>query len=181
MRRSLPRVLGDGHLTLRLRRAAWQAATTHPGPPSYRGDRDRRDSWGHGIQEAHLRRRVPPGRGVESRRRPVSQTRKWLRIWASTRGRCAAGCRRRAQQVAVVGLAGGRASEGKLSLATVIDLSSSRSVLGYAMTARHAPTWPSRPWVFRGPEPVPVPFLTCRRSGSRTPGHGSSSGHFTPG
>lgn len=33
MRRSLPRVLGDGHLTLRLRRAAWQAATTHPGPP----------------------------------------------------------------------------------------------------------------------------------------------------
>lgn len=27
--------------------------------PSYCGDRDRRDSWGHGIQETRLRRRVP--------------------------------------------------------------------------------------------------------------------------
>lgn len=33
--------------------------------PSYCGDRDRRDSWGHGIQEAHLRRRVPRGSGTD--------------------------------------------------------------------------------------------------------------------
>ncbi|MFF5161609.1 transposase [Streptomyces sp. NPDC000348] len=32
--------------------------------PSYCGDRDRRDSWGHGIQVAHLRRRVPRGGAV---------------------------------------------------------------------------------------------------------------------
>ncbi|MFE9453549.1 DUF4262 domain-containing protein [Streptomyces sp. NPDC006739] len=33
--------------------------------PSYCGDRDRRDSWGHGIQEAPLRRRVPRGGGTD--------------------------------------------------------------------------------------------------------------------